>query len=385
MNAPDVVQTAHDLIPLAAASAPASERESSLAAEVVAGIAEADLFRLCVPRSVGGHEAGAGEIVGAIEALSQGDGAAGWCLMIAATAGLVSGWLERASAAEVFGRPDAPCGGVFAPRGRAEPDSSGYRVTGRWPFSSGVRHSAWMLGGCVVHERSGPRLLPSGAPDVHLLVWPRAELEIVETWSVTGLRGTGSHDMQLDGMLVPSALAVSLFTGAPVEDGPLYAFPIFGLLAVGVAAVGLGIARAALDDLTALAGAKTPSMSTRPLADHPSAQATAAGACAQVSAARAFLYEAVEEAWAEAVQARAVTLERRARLRLAATHAAAASAAAVAAVYHAAGGSSIYTTSPLERRFRDVHTLRQHMIVGPATWELAGRVLLGARIDATML
>lgn len=382
---PDAVQAAATICPIAAAGAETAERTTRLSPELVDALAAADLFRLCVPRSLGGRETDAGEVILAIEELARGDGAAGWCLMIAATSGLISGWLDAAAAREVFGDPAKPCGGVFAPRGRAVAEGDGYRVSGRWAFSSGVGHSAWMLGGCVAFDGEQPRLLNSGAPDVTVMAWPRADLELVETWSVTGLRGTGSHDMQLEDVFVPSARAVSLFTAHPVQDGPLYAFPIFGLLAVGVSAVGLGIARAAIDEFAALAGGRIPSMSRRSLAEHPAVQATIAQAQARVLAARALLHDAVAQAWEQAAERREVDIERRAALRLAATHAAAESAHAVAAVYHAAGGSSIYTSSPLERRFRDVHTLRQHMIIGPSTWELTGRVLLGTDADTSML
>jgi alkylation response protein AidB-like acyl-CoA dehydrogenase len=258
-------------------------------------------------------------------------------------------------------------------------------VTGRWPFASGVLHSAWMVGGCVVMDGDKPRLLKTGAPDVHLVAFARPQLEVLETWAVTGLRGSGSHDMKADGAVVPRGRAVSLFTARAVQEGPLYAFPVFGLLAVGVAAVGLGIARGALADFVELAGAKTPSMSRRLMRDHAATQTTAAGAWARLRSARALLRETVEEAWTEARQERAVSLQKRAALRIAATHAATESAAVVTAIHHAAGGSAIYDASPLERRFRDIHTLTAHMIVGPSTPELGGRVLLGAEVDATQL
>jgi alkylation response protein AidB-like acyl-CoA dehydrogenase len=381
----DAVAAAASIRPVAAAGAERAERATRLTPELVEALATADLFRLCVPRSLGGREAEAGDVVRAIEELARGDGAAGWCLMIAATSGLISGWLDPDAAREVFGDPRRPCGGVFAPRGRALAVQGGYQVSGRWAFASGVEHSAWMLGGCVALDGERPRVLSTGAPDVTVLAWPSDELELLETWSVTGLRGTGSHDMQLEHVFVPSARAVSLFSASPIQEGPLYAFPIFGLLAAGVAAVAVGIARQAIQEFAGLAGATIPSMSRRSLAEHPAAQATVAQAHARVEAARALLHDALGQAWERAVERREVDLERRAALRLAATHAASESASAVTAVYHAAGGSSIYTSSPLERRFRDVHALRQHMIIGSSTWELAGRVLLGADVDASML
>jgi alkylation response protein AidB-like acyl-CoA dehydrogenase len=370
----------------AAAQADASEQAGRLAPQLLRALANADLFRICVPRVLGGREATPLEVAAAIEELSQVDGSAGWSLMIAATSGLLAGWLPARTARQIFESADSPCGGVFAPRGRAVARrGGGMTVTGRWPFCSGVTHAAWMLAGCVVADGERRRLLPNGSPDVYVVALARPQIEILETWSVTGLRATGSHDMTADGVVVPRGRSVSLFTGRPVQDGPLYRFPIFGLLAIGVAAVGLGIARGALADFVTLAAAKTPTLSRRPLSEHPSAQAAAATAWARLRAARALLREAIEDAWDEVQERRQVSLPHRAALRVAATHAAAESAAVVDAVQRAAGGSAIYTASPLERRFRDIHTLTAHMMVGPSTWELAGRVLLGAEVDATML
>jgi alkylation response protein AidB-like acyl-CoA dehydrogenase len=242
-----------------------------------------------------------------------------------------------------------------------------------------------MQGGCMVREGEQPRLLPGGGPDVHLLIWPRADLEVVDTWDVAGLRGTGSHDMVVKDLAVPAERAISLFSTPRTEPGPLYAFPVFGLLAAGISAVALGAARAALDDLIELAGGKTPNMSRRVLAQHGHAQATTARAEARRRAARGFLLEAIDTAWEEAETGGELSVPARANLRLAATHAMAEAAAVVDAVYTLAGGTAIYAASPLQRRFRDVHVATQHMMVGPATWELAGKVVLGLDVDPAMI
>ena len=241
------------------------------------------------------------------------------------------------------------------------------------------------MGGCIVHDDGEPRTLESGRPDVRLALMAASEVEVVDTWSVSGLRATGSHDVVADAAEIPAARSASLLTGAPREPGPLYAFPPFGLLAGAIAAVGLGIARGALDDVGALAGAKTPTLSTRKLAERASTQSGIARAEAAVRAARALLHDAVERAWAAARSERAIPLELRAGLRLAATNAIESSAAAVDAAWSLAGGSAIYETGPLERRFRDIHAATQHMLVGPATWELTGRSLLGLEFDSTQL
>jgi alkylation response protein AidB-like acyl-CoA dehydrogenase len=241
------------------------------------------------------------------------------------------------------------------------------------------------MGGCIVFDGDQPRTLAGGRPDIRLAVMPRAEVEVIDTWSVSGLRATGSHDIAVDGQAVPVARSASLISDQPRETGPLYAFPPFGLLAIAIAAVGLGIARGALDDLAELAGAKTPTLSTRKLAQRPATQAGVARAEASLQAARSMLYETTTRAWNAAEAGAAIPIELRARLRMAATHAIETAAGAVDVAYSLAGGSAIYETGPLQRRFRDVHAATQHMLVGPATWELTGRSLLGLDFDASQL
>jgi indole-3-acetate monooxygenase len=241
------------------------------------------------------------------------------------------------------------------------------------------------MGGCVVERDGSVETLPSGRPDIRLCLFPASEAEVIDTWRVSGLRGTGSHDMSVSDLGVPEERSASLITGRPLEEGPLYAFPVFGTLAIAVAAVALGIARGALDEAIALAAGKTPTGSTRLLAERATTQAQLARAEASMRSARAFLLETIATAWEAARADGEVPLRDRALLRLASTQATHASALAVDVAHELGGGSSIYESSPLERRFRDVHAATQHMAIAPATWELAGRVLLDLPTDPSLL
>ncbi len=361
------------------------ERDRRLPLELVGAIAEAGLFRMCVPRRFGGSEVEAATMVRAIEELAYADGSAGWCLMIAATSGLVSGYLSDDAAREIYSPPRAVIGGVFAPFGKAIVVDGGYRVSGRWPFASGCQHCDWLMGGCVVIENGAPRLLPNGLPDSRMMLLPTAEVEILDTWTVSGLRGTGSHDMQVADRFVPAARSVSLMTDRPRHSGPLYAFPVFGMLALGIAGVALGVARNAIDELTRLAGGKTPTGSRKRLADRALVQMQVAQAEATLRAARAFLFGTIDETWQSALSEGAIAVQQRALLRLAATHATISAADVVDLMYNAGGGTSIYATSPLQRCFRDIHVVTQHMMVAPATFELTGRILLGVDADTGQL
>ena len=373
------LEAARALAADAAAAAPDGERARRLPEPLVAQLAEAGLFRLCVPAAVGGLEAPAATLVECVEALARGDAAAGWCVAIGATSGLLAAYVPEETARRLYARETAIAGGVFAPRGRAVAVDGGFRVSGRWPFASGCQHCDWLMGGCVVDRGDGELVtLDNGMPDVRLMLAPAGEFEIHDTWHVAGLRATGSHDIELRDVFVPGDRAASVISDTPRHDGPLYAFPLFGLLAIAIAGVSLGIARGALDDFAALA-AKVPTGGRRSLGQRGAVQAEIARAEASVRASRALLLGAIEDAWA------GVDVERRTALRLAATHAATECVRATETAYRLGGGSAIYESSPLQRRLRDAQTVTQHMLVAPSTWELTGRLLLGQPTDTTQL
>jgi alkylation response protein AidB-like acyl-CoA dehydrogenase len=346
---------------------------------LIKALRDAGVFRLCVPSSLGGTEVDVPRLLRVIEILSRGDGAAGWTAMIAATSGIVAGYLEEGAAGDIYDAgPDVILGGVFAPQGKAVEVEDGYRASGRWSFASNCEHCAWLMGGCVV-DRGG-----AGRSEARMMLFPASEVSILDTWHASGLRGTGSHDIEVSERFVPSGRSVSLVADRPREPGPLYRFPVFGLLALGVSAVALGIARAAIDALVDLSSRKTPTFTRTRLADRPATQVDVSRAEAALRSARSLLNETVQDAW-EAASERDLTLHHRALLRLAATNAARRSAEAVDLVYEAGGGTSVYAKSPLQRCFRDVHTLTQHAAVGPATFELTGRVLLSVDTDTSLL
>lgn len=354
------------------------EQGRRLPALAVDALVRAGVFKLLVPSAYGGAQAHPATMVAVIEEIAKADGSAGWCTMVGATSGLMSWHLEDAVAREIYGAADATTCGVFAPMGRAVEAEGGYRVSGRWSFASGCEHSKWRMGGAIVMGDAGPaELLPSGAPDVRSIVFRAEETRIVDTWDTSGLRGTGSHDLEVSDVLVPKERTFSLVTGKPKHGG--YEIPFFGVLASGVAAVGLGIARAAIDTFVAMAKSKTPPGSKRTLAHRELVQMDVARAEQKLRAARAFLFEAVDEA------TKTPSLVTRARLRLAASYAAEESAAVVALAYKAGGGSAIYAKSPLQRHFRDANVVTHHIMVNDVATTLAGRVLLGVESDTTTL
>lgn len=380
------LETVGVLVPRVRELAEEIERGRRLPPELVRGFADAGVFRMLVPRAFGGGEVDAATMLRTIETIAAADGSAGWCAMIGATSGMLSAYLPEAIGRAVYGAgPDVVTGGVFAPRGRAVATPEGFRVTGRWAFASGCEHCTWLMGGCVVLDDGKPRLLPRGLPDSRLMLFPASDATIIDTWTVAGLRGTGSHDIAVQDLLVPEDHAVSLITDRPQHTGALYGFPVFGLLALGIAAVATGLARRAIDELVALAGGKRPQGSQKTLGERTMVQTQVAEAEALLRSARAYLFDTVDEAWAAAEAEGEIAVDLRTHLRLAATNAARSSAKAVDLMYDAGGGSSIYATSALQRCFRDVHVATQHVMVAPATYELTGRVLLGLPTATDML
>ena len=370
-------RAAEELSDLARELAPVTEEKRRLPGELVTRLRSSGLFRAGAPASIGAAEAPPAVTLACAEAVARGDASAGWCVSIAATSSLLAGWLPPEGVTEAFGDSDKVAAGVWAPRGRAKRVDGGYRVSGRWAFCSGIMHSQHLFGGCIV-DADGEE--PSG----RVLGMPTSELEIVDTWHTSGLRGTGSQDVVADDLFVPEHRSLWLLD-PPTSDAALYRFPMFAFFALSISAAALGNARGAIDDLTELAAGKVALGSSRTLAQRAATWSAVAQAEASLRAARAFYYLAIEEAWEAAQTSPPVSVELRTGLRLAATHAVRTAAEVAREMYDLGGGAAIYDSSPLQRRFRDAYTATAHFQVNPTTWELTGRLLLDQPTETAML
>jgi alkylation response protein AidB-like acyl-CoA dehydrogenase len=297
--------------------------------------------------------------------------------MIAATGGMFSAYLPPETGREVYSDPHAITAGAINPKGRAVPADGGYRLSGRWPLASGCMNATWMGGGGFVFESDTPRVAQNGIPDLTLFMLPKSDATIIDTWRSAGLRGTGSHDFEVKDIFVPAERAFSLMMGKPYHDGPLYRCGIVDVFSPPVAAVALGIARAALDAFVELAGGKMPVFTMSLLRDKPTVQAQLGRAEALVRSGRALLFELTGSLWASMCAGEPITDDQRALTRIACAHAAKSAAEAVGIVYTLGGASSIYETSRLERCFRDVHVVTQHIAVQEQLFERAGKYYLG--------
>jgi alkylation response protein AidB-like acyl-CoA dehydrogenase len=351
-----------------------AEEIRRLPAATVEALVAAGLMRLYVPRAYGGPEVDPPTALQALEEVARADAAAGWCTMIAATTSSLSTFLPPPAAAEIYGDPAVVTGGVFAPNGTGRVAGDTVSVTGRWQWGSGTQHSHWIVGGVRCDDET-----------FRVCYFDVADVTFHDTWHTSGLRGSGSLDFSVDGAVVPLGRTFQPFGGRPTIDVPVGHFPNFTLLAAGVAAAALGIGRRALDEITALAGEKRPQFSQRTLAQHPYTQIELARAEAGLRAARAFLLDEVAAAWDRCVAGDPVTLDQRVRIRLAGANAAQQAAHAADTAYTLAGGTSVYSTSILQRLQRDAHVPTQHIQAAPKLFETVGRALLGQEIDASTL
>lgn len=353
------------------------ERGRRLPPDLVHELAAAGCFRMLAPRSHGGAEVSLPTHLRMIEQLAMTDGSVAWTVMIGCLTPVAFGHLPR----DVFDTlyadgPDVIVAGTYNPTGTATPVPDGYRVSGRWSFASGCQHCHWFLAHSIVTD--------GRVPPMRMMVLHRDDVEIIDTWSASGLCGTGSHDFVADDVFVPAARTFTLF-GEPSLDIALLRLPELSFSSLEIATVAIGIARGALGDIEILATGKVPAFGVRALAANPLFQHQLAEADTRLRAARSLVHDDAEEAWAAAVEGIPFTVEHRARIRATTTWATQTAAAVVDMAYTAGGSSSIYTASPLQRRMRDVRTLTQHFLVKSDTFTAAGAVLAGQDVDTTFL
>jgi len=291
--------------------------------------------------------------------------------------------LPESSFAAVYSRgPDVIGAGSLAPKGQAVTAAGGYCVSGQWPFASGCQHADWIVANAVVVDGGEPRRLPTGLPEMRFAVFPAEEIQIADTWQVVGLQGTGSHDFCLRDAFCPAERTFSLFGGPPPLKGATFAIPTLSELSLHTAAVAVGIGQGALDDLAELvSGPKRRLFSAHRLAESAVFQDTFGEADASLRAARALLHADAQFAWNKAERGEPFSLLERARIRATATRVTGLATHVVNAAYTAAGGTSVYASSPLQRRLRDIHAVTQHIGVGRDAFANVGTLLAGEELD----
>ncbi len=300
-------------------------------------------------------------------------------LWSARMAGISTAFMDQAVAREVYPDIDAVTPTVLRPSGRAVAVKDGDRVSGRWKVADGCQHSAGAANACAVFDDSTPRLNKRGNPEGRVCFVPSLGCKIIDPWTTTGSRGTSSHDVEAKEAPVPAELTFNLAKPVSRLQSPLYALP--SLFLSNLPGVPLGIARSAIDTLIELVGQKPAIFGMNMLREEAHIQAAVGQAEALLGSARSYLFEIMGDLWETLCADDPLSPQRRARYRLSMTHLTDSCVRAVALMYKSGGGSSLYATHPSDRRFRDIHTLNQHVVVSRKPYQSAGRMFLGLEPD----
>lgn len=358
------------------------EKTGRLTEGIVHGLRAADVFGMAMPRSMGGPELDPMTQLEVIEALGAADGSVGWVAMIGSDGGYYAAHLPPEAAEEIYADRNAVTASVLVPRGQARRVEGGYRVTGHWPFGSASLHAEWFVGGCVVVDEDGPVKDDAGHPVIRMTFFRAADCRVHDNWQTTGLTGSGSNDWSVDDVFVPEAHAFSIFE-PPRFEGPLYAFPWF--IVANAPGVSLGIARAAIDTLCALAADKVVMPGGTKLQDDLLVQTAVGHAEAELGSARAYILDATASIFETVARGEAPSMAQRAAYRLAGIHAFRTAKTVVGRMYEAGGGSALYAKSPLDRHWRDISTITQHAFANERVWSEGGRALMGLDPQSMML
>jgi alkylation response protein AidB-like acyl-CoA dehydrogenase len=375
----DWIEAARALRSVLASSAAQADHERRLPDTVHQALVDAGLFGLKLPRAYGGAEANHATVYRVVEEVSRSDASAGWLLGIGSEVAACAGYLPRSGAEVIFRNGPASLGAgavVAQPGAAATPVEGGFRLSGHWALASGAARAHWLAGAAPIIEADGPRRGPDGAPDVHFFFFPRHDCKVLETWQALGLRASESHDFVVDDVFIPDDRHFSVLHAQSTIDGPLWCGRYPSHLGL-VGAVSLGVARAAIDELTALAATRVPTFTRTRAAERADVQTRLGRAEALTRAASRLLYAALDDIWSSAQAGQPPSPHQAAMLRLAVVHATQSSAEAVELMYTAAGTAGVYEESPLERNLRDIHVLTQHMAGSTMRYEQAGRFFLG--------
>lgn len=372
----DAIAAAREVGPLIRELRHETEADRRIAQPIVACLRETRLCRMAIAEELAGLELPVVEVLEVYEVLAAAEASVAWVVWNNALPCLLSRFLARSVRAELFADPTWLYASSTRPTGRAAREGDGYRVDGRWALVSGCELAEWIALMCVVEEDGRPRLTAPGVPEMRLVFVRRGDYRISDTWHVSGLRGTGSHDVVVQGRRVSHERTLSPSDPSSLE-GPLGRLPIISTMAAGYAAQALGIARSAVDTLVALTGTKVPADPGPGLRERPAVLSAIARHGAALEAARAHLWSCAGSVWDTASGGDAVAVDGITAVWSAALHAVDVARAAVDAMHAAAGTSALYTDCPLERAQRDMHAMSRHIVAQEMWREDAGRVKLG--------
>ncbi len=376
---PDLLEATRALRPLIEAEAPRIEETRRITPAVVDALRGAGLYRMLVPKSLGGMELSLNAYSEVMQEVAAADASTAWCLSQNSGICRVSAYLPPDGAQEVFGSPDTVLSWGNG-LGTARKVEGGYVLTTRLQTSSGCHHATWL--GCqdaeIADEHGNVDPSTRGRKHGGILFFPASEAQIEDVWQVSGLRGTGSDTYSVTELFVPERHRA---LEKPFEKNPLYVFSTTNIFSIGFASVCLGIARASLDAFEALAGGKTSRGAPNAMREQTRIQGVIGRNEAHLRSVRAYLHDTIAQAWQQVGRRHRLDMRTRIDLRLATTYTMQRCAAVVDAAYTTAGSTAIYTSNAFERRFRDMHAATQHIQARDDHFENAGKYLLGGEPD----
>jgi indole-3-acetate monooxygenase len=372
------IECARKLRPLIVEHAAESERLSQLSTKVVDAFHETGLFRALLPVQMGGFDLTIAQQCELVEQVARVDGATGWNLAIGSGGPAIANFLAREAFENIFSDRRALVAGSLGPMGNsARACKGGFRFTGRATYASGSAQATWLAGSGVELVNDAPQIV-NGIPKFRTGIFPIKFAKILSTWSVSGLRGTGSNDVVFEDVFVPESYTFEFPNPRSAwQTGPFSRIPLMVQLGNVLSAVALGIARHAIDALKDLAVSKVPLGTMASLRERPIAQIQLGEAEGTLRAARSYLYGSIAEIWKRGEADEPFDAEVLASARMASVTAGKLAARTVDLVYDAAGISAMQTALPIERCWRDVHAVTQHVTMNTARYEVAGRVLFG--------
>lgn len=374
------------LAPVIREHADRAEREAQMTREVADAMIEAGLFRIFLPSSMGGHELTIPESLRLIEKVARIDASAGWNFAICCGGPLFGHYLSRAAFEKIYADPRAVGAGSLNPlTSQATRVEGGWRFSGKATNASGSGHATWLTAAALILRDGAPQFV-DGVPSLRAGVFPLRHARILNTWSTSGMRGTGSNDCVFENVFVPDEFTFDWINGqSPWQSGPFANIPLVLKLGGTLAAVILGTARHALDSFVELARGKVPVGTMATLRERPIAQTQYATAEGLLGAARAYFYQANDEVWRKGEAGESFTLEDRAHARLGNVMPVKLALQAIDLVADAAGMSAVQASSPIERCWRDAHTAAQHVLLNTARFEVVGRVLFGLPANSPVI
>jgi alkylation response protein AidB-like acyl-CoA dehydrogenase len=376
----DWIARARAIAPLVAETSDQTEREAAVPEKLMAALHDAELFRMLLPRSVGGGEATPLEYMEVMRVIGGADASTAWCLGQALGCTFAAAYLAPEIAKEIFGPKDAVLAwGPGNPSGKAIAVDGGYRASGRWRFASGSRRATWIGAHCKVFEEDGsPRMDENGQQVNRTMLMPISEVKTHDVWQVIGLRGTGSDDYEVEDKFVADAYT-TYRDSIPDrrETGPLYRIPVLTAYGIGFSGLAIGIAESTLNAFMELAKTKVSAGFQAPLRETAVIQSDTAQAHAKIYTSHAYLRDMISEYWDCLCAGEEPSLDLRGRLRISITWSMNQSKEAIDFAYTAAGTNAIFESGPFERRLRDIHTLTQQGQAHRANFEFAGRALYG--------